>query len=387
MEENKVIEVVAEEVTLENEIQQELVKANVTDTVIARLKEEYGELRLASLDDKEGYLTIKAAAKDCSKLRNLAVKICKEGRDHAVKIQKKWVAKEKEVVGKIAEVEDVLDAEIKRFDDEVDRKVEAEKKRVEEAYMARTQELTKMGAVYLNAEFSLGNFSIEGSLVKECSQEVWESEMFPKFHEQHQIVEAARIEEQKKKEAEEAGKRRQQEEFEAKQREFAEQQAAFKKQQEEAERAEKERQLVEQKQRMETNNKRLHLLLPFNPYTKGIDTNNLWNLDESAFIDLLNDTKIKHEQEEEAKKVAMQEEVAAKERVKIEEENRKAELQRQQDEARKAEELAKAGDKANWDAFMDEISGIQPITVKSGQYRKVYALAMAKIEEIKALKP
>jgi len=380
------IELVAEEVTLENEIQQELVKANVTDAVIERLKAEYGNLQLKDLDDKEGYLVIKSAARDCSKLRNLAVKVCKEGRDCATKIQKKWIIKEKEVVAKIAEVEDMLDAEIKRYDDEVNRKIEEERKRVEGVYMSRTQALTKIGAVYSNSEFTLGNFSIDGNLVKECSEEVWDNEMYPKFNEQYEIIEAFRIEEQKKKDAEELERKRQQEEFEVKQREFEQQQAAFRKQQEDAERAEKERQLAEQKQRMDLNSKRLQLIAQYNPYSMNIDLNNLWSLAEEEFIILVDTVKKTYADQQEFAKRQMQEEIAANERAKMEEEARQAEIKRQQEAARKAEELAKAGDKANWDAFIAHINAIEPITLKSGQYRKIHAVAMAKIEEIKALK-
>lgn len=83
--------------------------------------------RLKDLDDKEGYLEIKVAAKDCAKIRNLAKKVCTEGREDAVKIQKLWVAKEKEAIKRVAEIEDVLDGEIERFDKEVDRKKEEEK--------------------------------------------------------------------------------------------------------------------------------------------------------------------------------------------------------------------------------------------------------------------
>ena len=385
--ENQAVEIVTEEVTLENEIKEQLVKANVTDTVIAKLKAEYGDLRLANLEDKESYLAIKAAARDCSKLRNLAVKICKEGRDYAVKIQKKWVAKEKEVIAKIAEVEDVLDGEIYKYDAEIKRKEIEEAQRKENEYMSRTQTLTKIGATYSNAEFSLGEFTIDAFLVKDCSQEVWEGEMLLKFQEQYEIIEAARIEEQKKKDAEAAELKRKQDEFAEEQRQFELKQAAFKKQQEEAEQAEKQKQLAEQKERMELNNKRLHLLLPYNPYTKNVDTSNLWSLDETEFIDLLNNTKVNHEQEEADKKAAMQEEIAAKERAKMEEENRLAEIKRQQDEAKKAEELASAGDKANWEYFIAQLNNLAYPQLKSGRYLKIGAIAKEKLEEILTLKP
>lgn len=384
---NEVLEVVAEEVTLENTIQQELVKANVTDAVIAELHSRYGGLRLNSVDDKESYLEIKAAVKECSKIRNLAGKICKAGREDAVKIQKLWVSKEKEVIARIAEVEDVLDAEVAKYDAELKRKEDEEAQRKENEYMTRTQILTKMGASFSNGEFTLGEFSIEANLVKDCSQEVWDAEMYPKFYEQYQIIEAVRIEEQRKKDEEAAELKRKQDELIEQQRLFQEQQAEFQRKQQEAERAEQQKRLDEQKAQAELNNKRLQLIAPFNPYNKGVDTQNLHSLTEEAFIALVDDTKAKFEQEQDDAKVKMQEEIAAKERVRIQNENNQKELQRQQDEQRKAEELAASGDKANWNNFIEQLNNLTVPTVNSGRYKKIYGIAKEKIEEILALKP
>ena len=101
---------------LDEKMEQELVKHNVTDAVIATLKSKYGDLKLRDLNDKENYLIIKSAAKEVAKVRNAVVKACKEGRDEALKIQKAWIAKEKEVLAKVAEVENPLDAQIAAFD-------------------------------------------------------------------------------------------------------------------------------------------------------------------------------------------------------------------------------------------------------------------------------
>jgi len=384
---NEILEVEATEVTLENTIQQELVKANVTDAVIAELHNRYGSLRLKSVDDKESYLEIKAAAKECSKIRNLASKICKTGREDAVKIQKLWVAKEKEVIARIEEVENVLDAEVEKYDNEIKRKEEEEKQRKENEYMTRSQTLTKMGTVFSNSEFTLGEFSIQASLVKECSQDVWEFEMLPKFQEQYEVIESARIEEQKKKYAEAAELKRKQDELAEQQRLFQEQQAEFERKQQEALRAEQQRKLDEQKAQAELNNKRLQLIAPYNPYNKGVDTQNLHLLTEEAFISLVDDTKAKFEQEQEDAKAKMQEEIAAKERERIQNENNQKELQRQQEEQRKAEELASAGDKANWSNFIEQLNNLTVPTVNSSRYKKIYGIAKEKIEEILALKP
>ena len=59
------------EITLEQKIETDLVKANVTDAVIGSLKAKYGTLRLKSVDDKGTYLEIKDGAKECAKWRNI----------------------------------------------------------------------------------------------------------------------------------------------------------------------------------------------------------------------------------------------------------------------------------------------------------------------------
>src|SRR3954470_24997492 len=168
------------EVTLEKTIETKLVQSNVTEQVLAALKEKYGGLKLKSVDDKESYLELKAAAKECAKVRTLAVKVCTEGRERAVKEQKLWIAEQKRVVGEVATVEDPLDAEIKKFYDNVERLKQEELQRQEEAYINRQAILTKMGATYVGGSFVLGEASFEGNLVKGSSDDVWEEAIVPK---------------------------------------------------------------------------------------------------------------------------------------------------------------------------------------------------------------
>lgn len=379
------------EISLETKIEHELVKANVTQAVINTLKDRYSGMKLASLTDKESYLELKSAAKECSKIRNLAVKCCKAGREDAIAIQKLWVAKEKEVVAEIASVETPLDEEIAKFDAEVERLANEEKRLQEEAYMHRTQSLTKMGAVYGDGSFTLGAYSIEANMIKESSADTWNDSILQNFDAEYQKIEVERIERKKKEDIERAELNRKKDEFAEQQRLFNEQQAEFKRQQDEQQRLEREKkhseELETERLRVDAQNKRLQQLIPFNPYNKGIAVNDLWNLSEEAFISLLNDTKAKHEVETAEKQRQIEEQAALKERQRIEEENRLAEIKRQQDEQKKAEELAKAGDTAQWDNFIEQVKKITVPAVKSGQYRKISAIAKEKLEEILSLKP
>jgi hypothetical protein len=365
---------------LDETMEKELVKANVTDAVIAQLKDKYGSLRLRSVDDKETYLEIKDAKKDCAKLRNLAVKVCKEGREQAVAIQKKWVSKEKEVVGKIAEVENSLDAEIDTFDAEVKRKELEEKQRQETQYMQRTQALTKMGAMYSDNSFVLGEFSLEANLVKESSQEIWDEEILPKFNEQFFILEAERIEQEKVKSEKEAELKRQQEELQRQQDEFRKQQEEFAKQKSEEERAKREEQNRIQQERYAK-------IVQFSNVGETIDMGNLWVLAQTDFDEKLAKKREAFKVWEENRQKQIEEAAAQRERDRITKEQAEAEEKRKIEEQKKTEELAKAGDKAIWADFISKLAIVPVPVLKSRQYKQMMATAKQKIEEINALKP
>lgn len=372
------------EITLEKKIETELVKHNVTEAVLSALETKYSGITLKGLEDRESYLELKQAARDCSKVRNLAVKCCKEGREDAVKVQKLWVAKEKEVIARIAVVENALDSEIQKFDDEVERKKNEERKRQEEAYMQRTQALTKMGAVYANESFTLGEFSMEANLVKETSQEVWEEKMLPSFTAEYQKIEAERIEQERIKTEQQAEVRRQQQELERQQEALKEQQAAFQKQQEKTARIERERIESEQReirrQQTELQNSRLQQLLRYNQ--DDMFPNTLWQLSESEFVELLGSEKEKFTVKQAEKQRKIEEISAQRERERIEEEQRIAEIQRQQAEQRKIEELEQASDKVKYADLIKHFSAIKVPEMRSGQYRKKTAIIREKLEEI-----
>lgn len=111
----------------ENPITQELVKSNVTETVLANLKKDYLPLKINGINDAEGYKIVHDARIKCRDLRTLTENICKKGRENAVRIQKDWISKEKEVVAQISEVEQHL----KKQEDAIDAEKEAIKIKAE----------------------------------------------------------------------------------------------------------------------------------------------------------------------------------------------------------------------------------------------------------------
>lgn len=391
---------------LEKQIENELVRENITDKVISGLKEKFGNMKLAHLEDKESYLEIKAAKKEVAKWRIAAQKLCKSGREDAIKIQKLWVEKEKEVVGKISEVEEPLQQEIDKFDAEIARKEAEEKERKEAAYINRQSELTKMGATYENGSFVLGDVSFEAALIKDADEEMYAETILPKYKAVYEVIEAKRIEEQRIADEKAAELKRKQEELEKKQREFEAQQAAFQKQQQEAEQKAKELQLQKEKQELEARqtllNHRSAVLSSLGMQFNGseykyedvnVHTNEMATLDENAWVALVQQiTPVlelrKKEAEEKrlaqikADQEAVQAAAAKAERERIETEQRQAAIKKQQEEEQKALELAQSNDKTKWADFIEQLNQLAHQEMKSPKYKRMQQIAKEKIEEI-----
>lgn len=219
-------------VPIEEQISQELVKANVTETIIADLKNRYLPLKINGIEDKETYLLVKEARKECKSLRIMAEKICKKGREEAVAIQKAWVTKEKDVAGRIGEVEDHLEKQEKDYEAAVAKEKEESKRKQEEQYILRQQTLTSMGALYSDGSFILGEVSFELSLIKESKLDIWEETILPKFKEEYEKIKAEEIEKERIKAEQEAELKRQQEEMERKRKELEEKEAELKREEE-----------------------------------------------------------------------------------------------------------------------------------------------------------
>lgn len=398
------VEEVLPEMELEKTINTELTKANVTDQVIAALKDKYGSMVLKSLDDKESYLELKASKREVAKVRIIAEKITKRGRESAIKIQRLWLAKEKEVVGKIDEVESHLANEIKKFDDEVERKENEEKQRREEAFVARQASLLKYGAEYKNGNYELDELSYEVELIKNADAEMWDEVILPKYKRVYEQKEAARV-------AEETKRREEMERQEKERRELEEKQAAFRKEQEEFERqkrelqeqkdkqereireAEQKKQHEELQKRISIRNSRVSELKNLGCrydeqdglYLYGsfavVSVEELEALSEQDWVALLLEIKpkiekIKADEEEiriaqiEKEKKEIAELAAKKERERIEEEQRQIQLKKQQEAERLQKELDAANDKTRYEDVIRYLSGCPIYEMRSSLYKR-----------------
>jgi hypothetical protein len=434
---------------IEERISNELVKHNVTEAIIAKLREDYLPLKIAGIEDKETYLIVKDARKHCKELRVLAKKICVDGREDAVAIQKAWVAKEKDVTGRIGEVEDYLEKQEKEYEAAVAKEKEDRKRRQEEQLIMRQQVLTGMGALYSDGSFHLGEVSFELSVVKESEPDIWEESILPKFKEEYEKVEAERIDQERVKREQEAEMKRQQDELERKQKELEEKEAALKLAQEEQERRQNEeanKKAAEAKMARERKERdRCGQLTSIGLYVsmedghmyfKGYDCwvshLDIIGYDDEKWSAMIEDMKVhvakkKEEAEqkrlaeiEEQKEVARRNEVrkqrvsflnqygaicaddlaeysderwaSLQEEVKADYEKRQREQwekeqeeKRQLEEVKRQQELEISGDKVKWAEIMKQFEEITLYTMISSQYKKKMGILREKLEEIKAL--
>lgn len=410
---------VIQELPLEKVIDQTLTKNNVTNKVIAALKAKYGGMVLKDVNDKEGYVNIREARKEVRKIGILAEKLCKEGRDDANKIRALWIDKEKEVLGKIAEIQDPLDDEIKKYDDEQARLEAEELQRQEERFMTRQSQLLKMGAVYANGCFNLNDVSYESNMIKEADGEIYSDTILPKYTAAYEKNEAIRVAEEKKKEAEAIELKRQQDEFVEKQKQFNEQQEQFKQQQaelqkqkDEADRKERERVAEEKRIKMDADNHRWRSRLALldeigwngqfayskisTSETQVFTYDELVELSEESFNIRMKEYNsstalFKKELADKAEEKRLADIETAKQEAIIKEQERAAEEQRQlkikaeQDEVKRLEELSKASDKEKWETLMLEVNAIVLPEFKSGIYKGKLNALKQKIQEINSL--
>ena len=219
-EEEPVLQVTpTEEVTGFENIEQALVKQNVTQAVLTAMKEEFMILQVHGLDDKEGYKLVDEKRKLCKKTRVLAKEICEKGRAHAIAEQKAWINKQKEVVDQITEVEEYLESQLKAVDDEKKR-IKEEQDRIEQTRIQnRTVRLLELGMKLIGDNYVLNGHVINTLHVRIYDDFTWAGVLAPVITEAEEIQAA--------KDAEEAEFKRIQEEQAAERKKLDEERAAF----------------------------------------------------------------------------------------------------------------------------------------------------------------
>lgn len=90
------------------DIEKELVKANITDAVINKLRADYIVLVVKDKTDRVGFEIVNSARKEVKRVRVSITKFLKDLRTPAFDFQKAVVAKEKDIVSRLDEIETYL---------------------------------------------------------------------------------------------------------------------------------------------------------------------------------------------------------------------------------------------------------------------------------------
>lgn len=238
-------------------IDQALVKKNITQEVLSIMKKEFLVLKVNGLDDKEGYKLVDEKRKLVKKTRVLAKNICQEGRSHAIAEQKAWIAKEKEITGELEAIENYLELELKAVDDEKKR-IQEEKERLEATRIQnRTAKLLELGMKLEGDNYVLNGITINTLHVRIYDDFTFAGVLAPVLAEAERLAAIKAEEERLKQEEEERFKKLQEEqrlERERLDRERAELEAREKKAKEEEDARQKaleEERLAIEKQKAE----------------------------------------------------------------------------------------------------------------------------------------
>jgi hypothetical protein len=141
---------------MENEtIKKELQKFNLTDAAIAKMGEEYLKLTINGLNDVKGYAAVHKARMDVKARRVEVGKVGKELREDALYYQRMVLAEEKRILALLAPIENHLNSEEKKIDDEKDRiKSEVEAKEAARI-QARVDQLEDLGMGLVAGQYRL----------------------------------------------------------------------------------------------------------------------------------------------------------------------------------------------------------------------------------------
>lgn len=407
-----VIELEAEEMTevpvseqLEKAINKEIAKFNPFEARLNELKEKYKETGIKDIDDRDGYEETRIAIGELRKIRTGTAndkKIIKApflAACSSIEDKSKWI------ISEVEKIENVLQARKDEIDLEKEKIKQERLRRESERLVVRSAQLLKMGATFDGTSYTLEDVSYDLALIRESDEEIYTTNILPKYDTIFQQKEAIRLETERVRNEQLAAEKKEREEFERQQAELKRQQEELREKQiaedkkEQQRIAHEERVKAEQKRAMFA--ERLSKLKGWNFNGLTVSRNNdifgsvddLVSLPSDEFEALVtkNDAEVsemeaisakkalevQHERERIAVAKALQEE---KERQ--QEANRLAELKKQQEADKKQAELDAAGDKTKWAETVNYLKKCPLYDMRSGQYRTKSAILREKIDEL-----
>lgn len=139
---------------------------NATEAAIQKLKDDYSNLTIAGINDKDGYKAVSEGLRILVSLRN---KIDKRRLD----IKRSIDNSAKDVLAQLTPIEAHLSSQKKTIDDELARikqeKAEAERLR----FVARTNRLFELGFTFNGVIYTLGLLAAMPSTINEANDEEW----------------------------------------------------------------------------------------------------------------------------------------------------------------------------------------------------------------------
>jgi hypothetical protein len=360
-----------ETVLQEKTIDMSIVKLNVTDTEIAKLKEQYLPLVINGIDDKEGLKRVYAARQEVKRLRVSLEKYADDLKEDALRWQKKVVAEKNRVVSEFKMIEAHLQSEEDKIAEEKERIRLEEERKEQERIQKRIDRLAEYG------------YAIDLTFLKTISDDDFEK-VVDNAKSEHEKELAARAEQERlaKEEAEKLKAER--EELDRLRKQQAEAQRIIDEQnrklREEEERQSLEREAVRKQMLRNRCQQLTGLGMTFSPIYNAYvfkDVNvdvltelNLfdderWNELIEKITPVIADREKEIELQKQAEVDRIQKEAAEKAlREKQEEEEKQKQLE--------AEKLAQSSDKVKWNTVIDQLQNISIPEMKS---RKAKTLA------------
>ena len=162
----------AKDVTVEEVISTEIKKFNLADVKIAELKEQFKDLEISGVEDKNGYKAVSEAIKIVRTYRTGVEKVRKQIKEDYLKTGRAIDEEAKRLTASLEEIENPLKDKKQEIDDEI----QAEKDRQEAEAQAKTdkrvEELEAVGIKFDGRFYSIGeDVSVDIITIKDFTDE------------------------------------------------------------------------------------------------------------------------------------------------------------------------------------------------------------------------
>ena len=162
----------AKDITVEDVISTEIKKYNLADAKIAELKEQFKDLEISGVEDKDGYKAVSEAIKIVRTYRTGVEKVRKQIKEDYLKTGRAIDEEAKRLTASLEEIENPLKDKKQEIDDEI----QAEKDRQEAEAKAKTdkrvEELEAVGIKFDGRFYSIGeDVSVDIVTIKDFTDE------------------------------------------------------------------------------------------------------------------------------------------------------------------------------------------------------------------------